>query len=44
MILPSSEGASKQQDPLCRYIFKKAGMKLGHHICAVGPKIDEVKI
>ncbi|KAM8931345.1 N-acetyl-D-glucosamine kinase isoform 3-T5 [Lycaon pictus] len=36
-----AEGA-QQGDPLCRFIFRKAGEMLGRHVVAVLPEIDPV--
>ncbi|CAB4031308.1 N-acetyl-D-glucosamine kinase [Paramuricea clavata] len=36
-----AEGASKHGDPLCKYVFKEAGVRLGHHINALEGKVHE---
>ena len=36
-----AEGASKHGDDLCKYIFKEAGVRLGHHINALESKVHE---
>lgn len=35
-------GAAEKGDPLCKYIFKEAGVRLGHHVNSVETKVDEV--
>jgi hypothetical protein len=29
-------------DPLCKHVFKLAGIDLGKHVVALAPKIDKV--
>ncbi|XP_028403273.1 N-acetyl-D-glucosamine kinase-like [Dendronephthya gigantea] len=36
-----AKGAIEKGDPLCRYLFKEAGVRLGHHVNALETKVDE---